>query len=70
MMGWLGVPLNAANLLLLLPLMVGIGIDNGVYLVHRFREAPDGPDGPRPLAPSAAKAITLASLTNVVGSAA
>ena len=65
-MGWLGVPLNAANLLLL-PLIVGVGIDNGVYLVHRFREAPDGADGPRPLAPSAAKAITLASLTNIVG---
>jgi uncharacterized protein len=65
-MGWLGVPLTAANLLLL-PLMVGIGIDNGVYLVHRFREAPDGADGPRPLAPSAAKALTLASLTNIVG---
>jgi hopanoid biosynthesis associated RND transporter like protein HpnN len=65
-MGWLGVPLNAANLLLL-PLIVGIGIDNGVYLVHRFRETPDGADEPRPLAPSAAKAITLASLTNIVG---
>jgi hopanoid biosynthesis associated RND transporter like protein HpnN len=65
-MGWLGVPLNAANLLLL-PLIVGVGIDNGVYLVHRFRETPDGPDEPPPLAPSAAKAITLASLTNIVG---
>ena len=65
-MGWLGVPLNAANLLLL-PLIVGVGIDNGVYLVHRFRETPDGADEPRPLAPSAAKAITLASLTNIVG---
>jgi uncharacterized protein len=65
-MGWTGVPLNAANLLLL-PLIVGIGIDNGMYLVHRFREATGGADGPRPLAPSAAKAITLASLTNIVG---
>jgi hopanoid biosynthesis associated RND transporter like protein HpnN len=66
LMGWMGVPLNAANLLLL-PLIVGVGIDNGVYLVHRFREATDGTDAPRPLAPSAAKAITLASLTNIVG---
>jgi hypothetical protein len=65
-MGWLGVPLNAANLLLL-PLIVGLGIDNGVYLVHRFREACAGADAPHPIAPSAAKAITLASLTNVVG---
>jgi hypothetical protein len=66
LMGWMGVPLNAANLLLL-PLIVGVGIDNGVYLVHRFREATDGADGPLPIAPSAAKAITLASLTNIVG---
>ena len=65
-MGWMEVPLNAANLLLL-PLIVGVGIDNGMYLVHRFREATDGADAPLPLAPSAAKAITLASLTNMVG---
>jgi predicted RND superfamily exporter protein len=65
-MGWMEVPLNAANLLLL-PLIVGVGIDNGMYLVHRFREATDGADAPLPIAPSAAKAITLASLTNMVG---
>jgi hypothetical protein len=66
LMGWVGVPFNAANLLLL-PLIVGVGIDNGVYLVHRFREEGDGGGERRPLAPGAAKAITLASLTNVVG---
>jgi hypothetical protein len=66
LMGWTGVPLNAANLLLL-PLIVGVGIDNGVYLVHRFREVTGSGDAARPLAPSAAKAITLASLTNIVG---
>jgi uncharacterized protein len=65
LMGWMGVPLNAANLLLL-PLIVGVGIDNGVYLVHRFGEGSEGA-APRPLAVSAAKAITLASLTNIVG---
>jgi uncharacterized protein len=66
LMGWFGVPFNAANLLLL-PLIVGVGIDNGMYLVHRFREGRDGAGEQRPLAPSTAKAITLASLTNVVG---
>jgi uncharacterized membrane protein YdfJ with MMPL/SSD domain len=35
--------------------------------VHRFREGRDGAGEQRPLAPSTAKAITLASLTNVVG---
>jgi hopanoid biosynthesis associated RND transporter like protein HpnN len=62
LMGVAGLPFNAANLLLL-PLIVGVGIDNGIYLVHRVRERQDRP----PLAPSAAKAITLASLTNIVG---
>jgi hypothetical protein len=66
LMGWLGVPFNAANLLLL-PLIVGVGIDNGIYLVHRVREGRGRADDRRPLAPSAAKAITLASLTNIVG---
>jgi hypothetical protein len=66
LMGWLGVPFNAANLLLL-PLIVGVGIDNGIYLVHRVRERRGRADERRPLAPSAAKAITLASLTNIVG---
>jgi predicted RND superfamily exporter protein len=66
LMGGVGMPFNAANLLLL-PLIVGVGIDNGIYLVHRFREGRDGADERRPLAPSSAKAITLASLTNIVG---
>jgi hopanoid biosynthesis associated RND transporter like protein HpnN len=66
LMGGLGVPLNAANLLLF-PLIVAVGIDNGMYLVHRFREGQDRTAERPPLASSAAKAITLASLTNVVG---
>jgi hypothetical protein len=66
LMGWLDVPFNAANLLVL-PLLVGVGIDNGMYLVHRFREGSDPTGAEHPLAPSTAKAITLASLTNVVG---
>ncbi len=66
LMGWLGVPFNAANLLLL-PLIVGVGIDNGIYLMHRVRERREGADARVPLAPSAAKAITLASLTNIAG---
>jgi predicted RND superfamily exporter protein len=38
-----------------------------MYLVHRVRERHAGPGERPPLAPSAAKAITLASLTNIVG---
>jgi hypothetical protein len=65
-MAGVGMAFNAANLLLL-PLIVGVGIDNGIYLVHRVRERQAGADERRPLATSAAKAITLASLTNIVG---
>ena len=66
LMGAVGVPFNAANLLFL-PLVVAVGIDNGMYLVHRVRERHAGSGERPPLAPSAAKAITLASLTNIVG---
>jgi hopanoid biosynthesis associated RND transporter like protein HpnN len=66
LMAGVGMAFNAANLLLL-PLIVGVGIDNGIYLVHRVRERQESADERRPLATSAAKAITLASLTNIVG---
>jgi hypothetical protein len=66
LMGALGLTFNAANLLFL-PLVVAVGIDNGMYLVHRFREPHAGSGERVPLAPSAGKAITLASLTNMVG---
>jgi hopanoid biosynthesis associated RND transporter like protein HpnN len=33
LLGWLGIPLNAANLIVL-PLIFGIGIDDGVHLMH------------------------------------
>ena len=65
LMGLAGVPFNVANLLLL-PLLVGIGIDNGIYVIRRFGEA-DGP-GERPALPrSTARAITLSGLTTMVG---
>lgn len=63
LMGLLGVPFNPANLLLL-PLIVGIGIDNGIYVVQRFRE-PGGGGGPLPR--STSRAITLSALTTMVG---
>src|SRR5690606_27913492 len=36
-MGLLGVDLNPANLIVL-PLILGIGVDDGVHVVHDFRE--------------------------------
>jgi hopanoid biosynthesis associated RND transporter like protein HpnN len=66
LMALFGVQFNMANLLFL-PLIIGIGIDNGVHIVHHFR-ATEKYEGERvPLARSTAKAITLAALTTIVG---
>jgi len=39
-MGWLGIDANMANLAAL-PLVLGIGVDDGVHLIHRRRALPD-----------------------------
>jgi hypothetical protein len=36
----IGMPLNYANIIAL-PLLVGIGVDNGIHVVHRMRTEPD-----------------------------
>jgi hopanoid biosynthesis associated RND transporter like protein HpnN len=36
-LGWLDIPLNAANMIVL-PLILGIGVDHGVHLVHLWRQ--------------------------------
>lgn len=36
LIGWLGIPFNAANMIAL-PLILGIGVDDGVHLVHELR---------------------------------
>jgi hypothetical protein len=59
-------PLNVANLLFL-PLVMGIGIDNGIYIVHRFWTGRGMAEPPVPLARSTGRAVTLSSLTTLVG---
>jgi hopanoid biosynthesis associated RND transporter like protein HpnN len=65
--GWMwffGLQLNLANLVVL-PLIIGIGIENGIHLVHRFREV--GESGPALVAGSTGQAVTLFSLTTMIG---
>jgi predicted RND superfamily exporter protein len=61
-----GVQFNMANLLFV-PLIIGIGIDNGVHIMHSFRVTEKYEGENLPLPRSTAKAITLAALTTIVG---
>ncbi|HSF30381.1 MAG TPA: MMPL family transporter [Candidatus Tectomicrobia bacterium] len=66
LMGLFGVQFNMANLLFV-PLIIGIGIDNGVHIVHSFRATEKYRGESVPLGRSTAKAVTLAALTAIVG---
>ncbi|MBS0207028.1 MAG: MMPL family transporter [Planctomycetes bacterium] len=59
----LGIPLNPANLIIL-PLILGIGVDNGVHIVHDCRAQSHRIYC---TAPSTINAIMLTSLTTMVG---
>lgn len=61
-LGLLDIPLNPANMIVL-PLLLGIGIDDGVHVVHDFRR-----QGCRyRIGPSTANAVLITSLTTMVG---
>jgi hypothetical protein len=66
LMGLLGVPFNAANLLFL-PLIAGAGIHNGIHVVARFREIEKRDGAPAGLPRHTGRAISLVSLTTIVG---
>ncbi len=58
----LGVSLNPANMIGL-PLLVGIGVDNGLHLVHDFR----GRSGPYRIDFAVFRGIAIASATTALG---
>lgn len=62
LLGLLNVPLNAANLIVL-PLILGIGVDNGVHIVHDFIDQRHG----YRLSNSTACAVLLCATTTVIG---
>jgi hopanoid biosynthesis associated RND transporter like protein HpnN len=57
-----GQPFNFANVIVL-PMLIGMGVDNGVHLVHRHRTNPEEVDV---LATSTARAVFYANLTTVL----
>jgi hopanoid biosynthesis associated RND transporter like protein HpnN len=59
---WLDIPFNFANIITL-PLLVGIGVDNGIHLVHRMRTEP--PASGDPLATSTSRAVVACALTTI-----
>lgn len=58
------VRFNMANLVIL-PLIIGIGVVNGVHILHRYRENPG--DKNNVLSKSTGQAVLLSSLTTMVG---
>jgi hypothetical protein len=58
----LGLPFNYADVIVL-PLLLGIGVDSGIHLVHRFRHEPHAPGGV--LQSSTARAVLFSALTTL-----
>jgi hopanoid biosynthesis associated RND transporter like protein HpnN len=61
-MGWTGIPFNPANIMTL-PLVVGIGVTNGIHILNRFAEEKN----PGILAKSTGKAVLVSGLTTIAG---
>jgi predicted RND superfamily exporter protein len=62
LMGVAGIPFNPANVMTL-PLVVGIGVTNGVHILNRFAEERH----PGILAKSTGKAVLVSGLTTIAG---
>ncbi len=62
LMGYFGVPLNPANIMTL-PLVIGIGVTNGIHILNRFAEE----QTPSILARSTGKAVLVSGLTAIAG---
>jgi len=62
LMGALGEPLNPANIMML-PLVIGIGVTNGIHILNRYAEE----QTPNILARSTGKAVLVSGLTAIAG---
>jgi hopanoid biosynthesis associated RND transporter like protein HpnN len=63
-MGLCGVPLNPANMIAL-PLIIGVGVDNGVHVLHDYRERRRGVA--YRLGAATGRGVLVAALTTVLG---
>jgi predicted RND superfamily exporter protein len=62
LMGWLDVPFNPANIMTL-PLVIGIGVTNGIHILNRYAEERT----PGILSRSTGKAVLVSGLTAIAG---
>ncbi|HWW03607.1 MAG TPA: MMPL family transporter [Candidatus Acidoferrum sp.] len=62
LMGFFDVPLNPANIMTL-PLVIGIGVTNGIHILNRYAEE----QTPSILARSTGKAVLVSGLTAIAG---
>lgn len=58
----LDLPFNFANIIAL-PLLVGVGVDSGIHMVHRMRTEP--PTDAQPLHTSTSRAVLASGLTTI-----
>jgi predicted RND superfamily exporter protein len=61
-MGFAGIPFNPANIMTL-PLIIGIGVANGIHILNRFSEDHDASI----LGKSTGKAVFVSNLTTIAG---
>jgi len=61
-MGCFNIPFNPANIMTL-PLVIGIGVTNGIHILNRFAEE----QSPSILAKSTGKAVLVSGLTTIAG---
>src|SRR5262245_37018922 len=61
-MGLFNIPFNPANIMTL-PLVVGIGVTNGIHILNRFAEE----QNPILLARSTGKAVVVSALNTIAG---
>lgn len=62
LMGWFNIPVNPANMIAF-PLILGIGVDFGVHVVHDYRAG----NRPYTLPWRLGRALSMTSLTTIIG---